>query len=65
VAYQRKTRDVWIIQQNWGFGDGWEDVSAEDSRADARRAVKEYRDNQPECPVRIKKTRERIEPATI
>ena len=24
MAYQRKTRDRWDIETNWGYGDGWE-----------------------------------------
>lgn len=57
--YQRKTRDVYDIQGD--YGQGFEIVSAETTRPDARRAVREYRENEPGIPFRIKKTRERIE----
>lgn len=59
--YQRKTRDVYVIQQNFGYGDGWEDVSACDTYREAREERRVYRENQPEYPVRIYKVRERIE----
>ena len=61
MAYQRKTRDVYEIQQDWGYGDGWETVSSCDTRREAIEERKAYRENQPEAPVRIKKVREPIE----
>ena len=64
MTYIRKTRDVWDIEQNFGYGYGWEVVTSEETRKDAQRARQEYRDNQPEYPVRIIKRRERIEEAT-
>jgi hypothetical protein len=60
MSYQRKTQDRWEIQQNWGFGHGWEDVYSADSWKDARRTLKEYRENQPGTPVRAIKRREPI-----
>lgn len=61
MTYIRKTRDVWNVQQFTGSQYGWEDVCAEERFREARERVKEYRANQPEYPVRIKRTRERIE----
>lgn len=61
MSYIRKTRDVWNVQQFTGPQYGWEDVCAEERFREARERVKEYRENQPEYPVRIKRTRERIE----
>jgi N-methylhydantoinase B/oxoprolinase/acetone carboxylase alpha subunit len=61
TTYTRKTRDVYLIEQYTGPGYGWEEVSAEENRADAQRCRNEYRENQPEYPVRIRKTRERID----
>ena len=43
MAYQRKTRDRWDIMTNWGYG--WECESSEYTRADAKRSLREYREN--------------------
>ena len=61
MAYIRKTRDVWDIEQHTGHQYGWEVVCSEDSWKEARERLKEYRENQPEYPVRARKHRERIE----
>ena len=58
MAYQRKTRDVWVIEGNYGYG--WEEVTAEDSYKDARENMRLYRENEPEYPHRLRCTRERI-----
>lgn len=55
---KRKTRDYWAIMQCW---DGqWEEVCAEDTLDEARQREKEYRLNQRDVPVTIKRRRERI-----
>lgn len=36
MPYVRKTRDLYVVQQDFGMGDGWEDVSASYSRKEAR-----------------------------
>jgi len=51
-----------VIQQNWGYGHGWEDVDAHPcnsrgsmtrkDRAALRENLKAYRENQPTIPVR-------------
>lgn len=56
--YTRKTRDVWEVQGN--YGQGWECVTSEESRKDAKERLREYRDNEPMYAHRIKLTRERI-----
>lgn len=61
MSYIRKTRDVWDVQQYTGPEYGWEDVCTEPSWLQARDRVREYRENQPEYPVRAKHRRERIE----
>ena len=61
MAYTRKTRDYWSIQQYTGTEYGWEEVSAAENFKDARQTVREYRENQPEYAVRIRLKRERIE----
>lgn len=57
--YQRKTKDVWDIQQYTSIG--WEIVCCESTYKDARERVREYRNNEPELPIRIRMVRERIE----
>ena len=59
--YKRKTFDEWVIQQYTGRQYGWEDVCAADTFKEARQLRKEYRENQPEYPVRVKKIRRPIE----
>lgn len=55
---KRKTRDYWAIMQCW---DGqWEEVHAEDTLTEARQREREYRLNQRDVPVMIKRRRERI-----
>jgi hypothetical protein len=61
MAYQRKTRDYWDIEQYTGPGYGWESVCAEDTWKEARKRLKEYRENQCEYPVRARRKREKIE----
>jgi len=40
-----KTKLVYVVQGNYGYG--WDDENEEDNRIDARRSIKEYRDNGP------------------
>jgi hypothetical protein len=60
MSYKRKTRDVYDIQGDYGYGHGWETVTAEETYRDARVQLRGYRDNEPGVPFRIKITRERI-----
>jgi len=59
---QRKTRDIYVVQGNYGYGHGWEDVTAEDSLKQIRERLKEYRENEPGIPFRTITRRERIAP---
>jgi len=43
--YQRKTKDEFQIQVNYGYGDGWEYEISEDSRKEGMQRLKEYREN--------------------
>lgn len=43
MAYQRKTRDRWDIETNYGYG--WEVENSEYTREDAKRSLREYREN--------------------
>lgn len=58
MAYIRKTRDVWYIMTNYGYG--WECENQELTLADAKRSLREYRENT-NADVRLEKHRERIE----
>lgn len=52
--YQRTTTDEWHIEGN--YGQGWECVNVETTRADGRRSLREYDQNEP-YPHRLVKRR--------
>lgn len=59
MSYQRKTKDQWDIMTNWGYG--WECENSEYTRTDAKRSLKEYRENLAgRADVRMEKHREPI-----
>lgn len=58
MAYQRKTRDVYDIQGNYGYG--WDDLTEETSLKDAKAQLKCYNENEPNIPHRIMKRREKV-----
>ena len=60
MPYQRKTRDVWKLMVNYGYGHGWEYELTEFTRAEAQQRLKEYRENCPQYPARIVTAREKI-----
>jgi hypothetical protein len=55
-----KTRLIWVVQGNYGYGSGWEDVTAEESSKEIRERIREYRENEPGVPFRLRRRRERI-----
>jgi hypothetical protein len=55
MAYTRKTVDEWEIQQN--YGQGWECANTETTYKDAKRSIKEYRENMGQYPTRMIKKR--------
>ena len=62
MVYQRKTRDRWDIETNYGYG--WEVENSEFTREDVRRLLREYRENLQaygKCDARMVKHRERLE----
>jgi hypothetical protein len=61
MTYIRKTRDVFELHVYYGPQYGWEHEISEDTLRDARARQREYRENCPQYPTRIKITRERIE----
>lgn len=56
-----KTKLVHIVQGNYGYGHGWEDVTAEDTRKEAMARIREYRENEHGIPFRLIRRREKIE----
>ena len=55
--YIRKTKDIYEIQVNYGYG--WDVETTEENYSDAKEQLKCYRDNV-SYPVRIVKKREKI-----
>ena len=53
--YKRKTRDEWEVQGNYGYG--WEMVTTENTRKEARAQLKCYRENESGTAHRIKMVR--------
>ena len=60
MPYVRKTRDEFRIEQH--TAEGWEEATAENTRKEAKQRLKEYRENQPEYPARMRKVRVAIAP---
>lgn len=52
VKPKRKTKDEYQLLIDYGYGDGWEHETSEDTRAEILKRVKEYRENCPEYPVK-------------
>ena len=55
MSYKRKTEEEFEIQGD--YGQGWEMVTVETTRALARDQIKNYRENEPEKTFRIIKKR--------
>jgi hypothetical protein len=55
----RKTKDIWVVQGNYGYGHGWEDVTAAETWKEAKQNLREYRENE-NAPFRVIRRRERI-----
>lgn len=53
MAYVRKTRDEFEIRGNYGYGHGFETVTSETTRREARARLREYRENEPGVPFRL------------
>lgn len=41
-----KGNRVWVLQGNYGYGHGWEDLCAEEFRTEINERLKEYRENE-------------------
>ena len=59
--YKRKTKDVYRLMCNYGYGDGWEEVFEEDTRNEAKKRLTEYRKNMPEYQYKVVKKRVKAE----
>jgi hypothetical protein len=57
-----KTKLIHVVQGNYGYGHGWEDLTAENTRKEALVRLREYRANEA-GPFRLIRRRERIEGA--
>ena len=53
MSYTRKTEDEYTIQGNYGYGDGWEDLTCYDTRREARENLRLYRENEPQYSHRL------------
>lgn len=58
--YTRKTEDVWEIQGNYFHGCGYEVLTTETTRKDAKQILKDYRENDKNGIFRIVKKRIKI-----
>lgn len=62
MTYQRKTYDEY--QLHGDYGQGFEEVTAEDTRKAAKEQIKCYRENEPGIAFKIIKKRIRKEPTS-
>lgn len=61
MPYKRKTIDEYAVQGNYNYGDGWEDLTSEATRTEAKQRLKEYRENEPQYSHRLIKRRVKIQ----
>lgn len=61
MAYQRKTRDLYILQSDSGYGQGWEDETTETSKREILKRLKEYQENTSGMQLRWIKRREPLQ----
>ena len=61
MAYKRLTEDEYTVQGNYNSGDGWEDLTSETTRTEAKQRLKEYRENEPQYSHRLIKKRIKIQ----
>ena len=59
-----KTKIIHVVQGNYGYGHGWEDLTAEETRKAALVQLRAYRENERGVPLRLIRRRERIEGPT-
>ena len=61
MTYKRLTEDEYIVQGNYNYGDGWEDLTSEVTRKEAKERLKEYRENEAQYPHKLIKRRVKIQ----
>ena len=59
MAYIRKTEDEYEIQGNYGYG--YECVNTETTLKDARRSIREYKENERSIPFKVVKKRVKLD----
>lgn len=57
MAYTRKTKDEYQLLCNYGYGDGWEYLLAENTLEDAEAQKRDYMENIPDYQYKIVKKR--------
>lgn len=57
MAYIRKTKDEYQLFCNYGYGDGWEYILAENTMKEAKQRKREYMENAPQYSYKIVKKR--------
>lgn len=58
MSYIRKTKDVYILLSNYGYG--WEEEIEEETFKDIKQRLKEYKENCPQYSFTYKKRREKL-----
>lgn len=53
-----KQKYYYAVEGDYGYGHGYEEVTAEDSFLEARDRLREYRENEPGVPFRMKKKKD-------
>lgn len=59
MAYVRKTRDEW--QLHGDYGQGFEEITAEETYDGIRERLREYRQSEPRVPFKVRYVRVKIE----
>jgi hypothetical protein len=54
---QNKYTYMLVLQGNYGYGHGWEDLTAEKTYSEMKVRRREYRENEPGTPTRVIKRR--------
>ena len=58
MAYIRKTKDVYVLLSNYGYG--WEEELTEETEKEIKEQLKTYRENCPNDQYKFKKKRAKI-----
>lgn len=53
MVRKAKTELICVVQGDYGYGHGWEDVTAETTTSACRARLREYRENEPGTPFRL------------